>query len=214
MIKKANVEQLFERFQAQNPNPKTELNYTSPFELLIGVILSAQATDVSVNKATKELFKKANTPYALLELGEAKLKEAIRTIGLFNSKAKHIIQTCRRLIEHYGGKVPSNRKDLESLPGVGRKTANVVLNSLFDHPVVAVDTHVFRVARRVGLADARTPVAVEKQLTRIIPEKYRLGANQWLVLHGRYVCTARNPRCGMCLINDLCTYYRAAAHRN
>jgi len=203
------VSEIFHRLQTQNPNPKTELNYKTPFELLVGVMLSAQATDVSVNKATGPLFQKANTPQALLALGETQLKTAIKTIGLFNMKAKHIIQTCQLLIQHHKGEVPDNRKDLEALPGVGRKTANVVLNSLFDEPIVAVDTHVFRVSRRIGLATGKTPLSVEKQLMKVIPKQYRVGANQWLVLHGRYICKARKPQCSTCLIHELCAYYKA-----
>ncbi|RTZ73231.1 MAG: endonuclease III [Gammaproteobacteria bacterium] len=198
--------QIFERLRDANPNPTTELKYSSPFELLIAVILSAQATDVSVNKATERLFAVANTPEAILELGEEGLKKYIKTIGLFNNKAKNIIETCRILIEKFGGQVPDNRRDLESLPGVGRKTANVVLNTAFGQPTMAVDTHIFRVANRTGLAKGKTPLAVEKKLLKVIPKEFLKDAHHWLILHGRYVCTARKPKCGSCIIEDLCEY--------
>jgi len=198
--------QIFERLRAANPNPTTELNYRSPFELLIAVILSAQATDVSVNKATEKLFAVANTPQAMLELGEEGLKAHIKTIGLFNNKAKNIIATCRLLLERFDGQVPDNRKDLESLPGVGRKTANVVLNTAFGHPTLAVDTHIFRVANRTGLAPGKTPLAVEKKLLKVVPKPFLKDAHHWLILHGRYTCTARKPKCDRCLIADLCEY--------
>ncbi len=198
--------EIFERLRAENPSPTTELQYRTPFELLIAVMLSAQATDKSVNKATRELFKRANTPQAMLKLGEEGLKEYIKTIGLYNSKAKNIIATCRLLIERYGGKVPSDRKALESLPGVGRKTANVVLNTAFGHPTIAVDTHIFRVANRTGLAPGKTPLEVEKKLEKVVPEEFKQDAHHWLILHGRYVCTARKPHCGACIIEDLCEY--------
>ncbi len=198
--------QIFERLRDANPNPTTELKYSSPFELLIAVILSAQATDVSVNKATERLFAVANTPEAILELGEEGLKKYIKTIGLFNNKAKNIIETCRILIEKFGGQVPDNRRDLESLPGVGRKTANVVLNTAFGQPTMAVDTHIFRVANRTGLAKGKTPLAVEKKLLKVIPKEFLKDAHHWLILHGRYVCTARKPKCGSCIIKDLCEY--------
>ncbi len=198
--------EIFERLRAANPHPTTELNYDSPFELLIAVILSAQATDRSVNKATEKLFAVANTPQAMLELGEEGLKEYIKTIGLFNTKAKNIIRTCRILLEQHGGEVPRDRKALEALPGVGRKTANVVLNTAFGEPTMAVDTHIFRVANRTGIAPGKTPLAVEKKLLRVIPEEFLKDAHHWLILHGRYVCTARKPRCGACLIEDLCEY--------
>ncbi len=198
--------QIFERLREANPNPTTELKYDSPFELLIAVILSAQATDVSVNKATERLFAVANTPEAILELGEEGLKKYIRTIGLFNNKAKNIIATCRILLEKFGGKVPDNRRDLESLPGVGRKTANVVLNTAFGKPTMAVDTHIFRVANRTGLAPGKTPLAVEKKLLKVIPKEFLKDAHHWLILHGRYVCTARKPKCHKCIIRDLCEY--------
>lgn len=198
--------QIFERLRQQNPHPTTELNYRTPFELLVAVILSAQATDVSVNKATGRLFAVADTPEALLALGEDGLKKYIKTIGLFNNKAKNIIQTCRILIEKFDGRVPDNRKDLESLPGVGRKTANVVLNTAFGQPTMAVDTHIFRVANRTGLAPGKTPLAVEKKLLQVIPKEFLKDAHHWLILHGRYVCTARKPRCERCIIADLCEY--------
>ncbi len=198
--------EIFERLRAANPHPTTELRYNSPFELLIAVILSAQATDRSVNKATERLFAVANTPQAILELGEEGLKEYIKTIGLFNTKAKNIIRTCRMLIERHGGEVPRDRKALEALPGVGRKTANVVLNTAFGEPTMAVDTHIFRVANRTGIAPGKTPLAVEKKLLRVIPKEFLKDAHHWLILHGRYVCTARKPRCGACLIEDLCEY--------
>lgn len=197
---------IFERLREQNPHPTTELKYSSPFELLIAVILSAQATDVSVNKATEKLFAVANTPEAILELGEEGLKKYIKTIGLFNNKAKNIIATCRILVEKFGGRVPDNRRDLESLPGVGRKTANVVLNTAFGHPTMAVDTHIFRVANRTGLARGKTPLAVEKKLLKVIPKEFLKDAHHWLILHGRYVCTARKPKCSKCIIEDLCEY--------
>lgn len=197
---------LFERFKAANPRPTTELHYTTPFELLIAVILSAQATDKGVNKATEKLFRSANTPAAMLTLGEAGLKEHIKTIGLFNSKAKHVIATCRVLVERHGGGVPRDRAALEALPGVGRKTANVILNTAFGEPTIAVDTHIFRVANRLGLAKGKTPLAVEKQLLAAVPEDYRHDAHHWLILHGRYVCVARKPKCPACIVRDLCEY--------
>ena len=197
---------LFKRLAALNPEPATELVYHSPFELLIAVILSAQATDISVNKATAGLYAVANTPQAILALGEAGLKRHIKTIGLFNAKAANIIATCRALLERHGGEVPRERAALEALPGVGRKTANVVLNVAFGEPTIAVDTHLFRVANRTGLAAGRTPLEVEKGLVAIIPARFRQHAHHWMILHGRYVCTARNPRCGACPIADLCEW--------
>lgn len=198
--------EIFERFRNQNPHPTTELNYKSNFELLIAVILSAQATDVSVNKATAPLYAVANTPQAILDLGLEQLKTYIKTIGLFNSKAQNIIKTCDLLIKRYNGEVPDQREALESLPGVGRKTANVVLNTAFGHPAMAVDTHIFRVANRIGLAKGKTPLAVELELLKNIESEFLQDAHHWLILHGRYVCTARNPHCGTCLIRDLCEY--------
>ncbi len=197
---------IFARFKAANPKPTTELNYRTPFELLVAVILSAQATDKGVNKATEKLFKAARTPQAILKLGEAGLKDHIKTIGLFNSKAKNIIATCQMLVERHHGKVPNTREALEALPGVGRKTANVILNTAFGQPTIAVDTHIFRVTNRIGLAAGKTPLAVEKQLLKNVPEAYRHDAHHWLILHGRYVCVARKPKCPACLIHDLCEY--------
>ena len=199
-------QQIFERLRAANPHPTTELNYASPFELLIAVILSAQATDRGVNKATDGLFKVANTPQQILDLGEEGLKQYIRTLGLFNSKAKNIIQACRILVEKHAGQVPRDRASLEALPGVGRKTANVVLNTAFGEPTMAVDTHIFRVANRTGIATGKTVLEVEKRLLRLIPKEFIKDAHHWLILLGRYTCTARKPRCGSCLIEDLCEY--------
>jgi endonuclease-3 len=200
------IQEIFERFRKANPAPTTELVYSTPFELLIAVILSAQATDKSVNIATKKLFKIADTPTKMVALGEKKLKEYINSIGLFNTKAKNIINTCQLLIEKFHSKVPKERSELESLPGVGRKTANVVLNTCFGQPTMAVDTHIFRVANRIGLARGKTPLAVEQQLLKNIPSAYLQDAHHWLILHGRYTCTARKPGCPECLINDLCEY--------
>ena len=200
------IRKIFLRFRDANPVPATELVYDSHFELLISVILSAQATDISVNKATQKLFLVANTPEKILALGETKLKVFIKTIGLFNSKAAYIIKTCKRLVEHYHSCVPQERAALEALPGVGRKTANVILNTCFNEPVIAVDTHIFRVANRIGLTHEKTPLAVEKKLMNIIPSEFLKEAHHWLVLHGRYTCIARKPRCASCLINDLCLF--------
>ncbi len=199
-------EAIFERLREANPHPTTELNYRTPFELLVAVTLSAQATDRSVNKATDQLFPVANTPQAILELGEEGLKRYIKTIGLFNTKAKNIIAACRRLIEHHAGEVPEERAALEALPGVGRKTANVVLNTAFGHPTMAVDTHIFRVANRTRIAPGKTPLEVEKKLLRSTPQAFLQDAHHWLILHGRYTCIARKPRCGSCLIEDLCEF--------
>ena len=198
--------QILARLRAENPKPTTELRYRSPFELLVSVMLSAQATDVSVNKATEKLYKVANTPEAMLALGEKRLKGYIKTIGLFNTKAANIIKTCRILVERHASIVPDNRKDLEALPGVGRKTANVVLNTAFGHPTIAVDTHIFRICNRIGLAPGKDVKAVEEKLLKVVPKEFRQDAHHWLILHGRYVCTARNPRCGACVIYDLCEY--------
>ena len=209
-MKPAAVRSLFERLQAANPAPTTELVYGSPFELLVAVILSAQATDVSVNKATARLFPIARTPQALLDLGEAGLKSHIRTIGLFNSKATHILATCRLLVERHGGEVPRSREALEALPGVGRKTANVVLNTAFGEPTIAVDTHIFRVCNRTGLAPGRTPLAVEQGLLRRVPAEFKRDAHHWLILHGRYQCKARQPACSTCSLRDLCHHGRKA----
>ena len=197
---------IFERLQAENPHPTTELEYSTTFELLVAVILSAQATDRGVNKATAKLFPAANTPGQILALGEEGLKSHIKTIGLFNSKAANIIKTCRILEQEYGGMVPEERKALEALPGVGRKTANVILNTAFGHPTMAVDTHIFRVANRTRLAPGKTVLEVEKKLLRHVPADYMLDAHHWLILHGRYTCIARSPRCGSCIIEDLCEY--------
>ncbi|MGD2119377.1 MAG: endonuclease III [Chromatiales bacterium] len=198
--------EIFRRLQQDNPHPTTELNYTSPFELLIAVILSAQATDVSVNKATQKLYPVANTPRAMLDLGEEKLKKHIKTIGLFNSKAANIIKTCRILLEKYDAQVPAERKALEALPGVGRKTANVVLNTAFGQPTIAVDTHIFRVANRTGIAKGKDVKEVEQRLMRVVPKEFLMDAHHWLILLGRYTCIARKPRCGSCPIEDLCEY--------
>ena len=198
--------EIFRRLKASNPAPTTELTYTTPFELLVAVVLSAQATDRGVNKATAKLFPVANTPQAILELGEAGLKHYIQTIGLYNSKARNIIQACRLLVDRHDGQVPDNRKDLEALPGVGRKTANVILNTAFGQPTIAVDTHIYRVSNRTGIAKGKTVRAVEDRLARVVPKEYRHDAHHWLILHGRYVCTARKPRCGECVIYDLCEF--------
>lgn len=198
--------QIFSRLRDQNPNPRTELEYTSTFELLIAVILSAQATDVSVNKATAKLYPVANTPEAIYKLGVKGLKPYIKTIGLFNSKAENVIKTCKILMDKYGSQVPCDRKALESLPGVGRKTANVVLNTAFGQPAMAVDTHIFRVSNRTRIAPGKTVLEVEKKLMRHVPKEFLLDAHHWLILHGRYVCTARKPRCGACIIEDLCEF--------
>jgi len=205
-VNKDKRRQIFERLQAADPNPTTELTYSSPFELLVAVILSAQATDVGVNKATTVLFAEANTPEAILALGVEGLKHYIQSIGLFNTKAENIIKTCGILIERHGGRVPEDRAALESLPGVGRKTANVVMNTAFGHATIAVDTHIFRVCNRTGIAPGKTPRHVEDRLERVVPDQYKRGAHHWLILHGRYVCVARKPRCGACLIEDLCEY--------
>lgn len=206
LMNKAKREAIFARFQAHNPKPTTELEYSSPFELLIAVILSAQATDVSVNKATKKLYAIANTPEKILALGENGLKDYIKTIGLYNAKAANVIKTCKALIEQHHSQVPCTRQALEALPGVGRKTANVVLNTAFGEPTMAVDTHIFRVSNRIGLAPGKTPLEVEKKLVKTIPKQYLHDAHHWLILHGRYTCIARKPRCGSCIIEDLCEF--------
>jgi endonuclease-3 len=198
--------QIFARLREANPAPTTELSYGTPFELLISVILSAQATDVSVNKATGPLFEVANTPEAIRSLGLDGLKSFIRSIGLYNTKAENILKTCNILLERHGGEVPQDRKALEALPGVGRKTANVVLNTAFGEPTIAVDTHIFRVANRTGLAKGKTVRQVEDRLEKVVPEEFKRDAHHWLILHGRYVCVARRPRCGSCVIEDLCEY--------
>ena len=205
-MNKAKRQEIFERLRAANPHPTTELNFSSPFELLIAVILSAQATDKGVNKATARLFPVANSPQAIHALGVEGLKEYIKTIGLFNSKAKNIIQTCEILIRRHNGEVPAARAALEALPGVGRKTANVVLNTAFGQATMAVDTHIFRVSNRTRIAPGKTVLEVEKRLLRLVPEEFLIDAHHWLILHGRYTCLARKPRCGSCLIEDLCEY--------
>ena len=199
-------QQIFARFQAANPHPTTELVFASPFELLIAVLLSAQATDVSVNKATARLFPVANTPQAILDLGLDALTDYIKTIGLYKTKAKHVMQTCRLLLEQHNGEVPADRAALEALPGVGRKTANVVLNTAFGQPAMAVDTHIFRVANRTRIAPGKNVREVEDKLMRLIPKPYLYDAHHWLILHGRYTCKALKPQCGQCLIADLCEY--------
>jgi endonuclease-3 len=202
----ARIERFFAALQAVNPQPKTELEYRTSFELLVAVLLSAQATDVSVNKATRRLFAVANTPQAMLALGQAGLEDYIKTIGLYRNKAKHLMATCQLLIERHGGQVPHTREALQSLPGVGRKTANVILNVAFGEPTIAVDTHIFRVANRTGLAPGKTPEAVEQALLQCVPPAYRQHAHHWLILLGRYVCTARAPRCGACAVAAYCGY--------
>ena len=199
-------QEIFERFRAANPHPTTELNFSSPFELLIAVLLSAQATDVGVNKATAKLFPVANTPQAILDLGLDGVMEYTKTIGLYKTKSTHIMQTCRILLEKYNGEVPADREALESLPGVGRKTANVVLNTAFGQPVMAVDTHIFRVANRTKIAPGKDVREVEDKLMRFIPKEFLMDAHHWLILHGRYTCKALKPQCSKCLINDLCEY--------
>src|SRR5690554_406914 len=203
---KKQIQTFFERLRGQRPNPKTELNYANPFELLVAVTLSAQATDVSVNKATDKLYPVANTPEAIYALGVDGLKDYIKTIGLFNSKAENVIKTCKILIEQHNSQVPDNREALEALPGVGRKTANVVLNTAFRQPAMAVDTHIFRVSNRTGIAPGKNVVEVEKRLMRLVPREFLMDAHHWLILHGRYTCTARKPKCGACLIEDLCEF--------
>ena len=198
--------EIFRRLREANPKPTTELTYTSPFQLLIAVILSAQSTDVGVNKVTKRLFPVAGTPQAILVLGEAKLKSYISTIGLFNGKAKNILATCALLVERHGGEVPRSRAELEALPGVGRKTANVILNTAFGEPTIAVDTHIFRVANRTGIAPGKTVRAVEDKLEKVVPAEFKQDAHHWLILHGRYVCKARKPDCPQCIIRDLCEF--------
>jgi len=198
--------ELFRRLRELNPHPTTELEYRSPFELLVAVVLSAQATDVGVNKATRRLFPLANTPQAILDLGEERLRGLISSIGLFNAKARNVMATCRILIDQHGGEVPRDRAALEALPGVGRKTANVVLNTAFGEATMAVDTHIFRVANRTGLGPGKTPLAVEKALLKRVPEEFLRDAHHWLILHGRYVCKARRPDCPNCVIRDLCAY--------
>ncbi|MGC2165238.1 MAG: endonuclease III [Gallionella sp.] len=198
--------EIFLRLQAANPHPTTELEYATPFELLVAVMLSAQATDVSVNAATRHLYPVANTPQSILALGEEKLREYIQRIGLYKTKARHMMQTCRLLVEQHGGAVPKTREALEALPGVGRKTANVILNTAFGQPTIAVDTHIFRVSNRIGIAPGKDVLEVEKKLLKFVPDEFKHDAHHWLILHGRYVCQARKPRCGTCIIHDLCEY--------
>ena len=198
--------EIFQKLKAQNPRPTTELKYTSPFELLISVILSAQATDVGVNKATRQLFPVANTPEAIYALGVEGLKKYIRTIGLYNSKAENIIKTCKLLMDEYDSQVPEDRNSLEQLPGVGRKTANVILNTAFGQPTIAVDTHIFRVSNRTGIAPGKDVREVEEKLIKFVPDEFKHDAHHWLILHGRYTCVARKPRCGSCVIYDLCEF--------
>jgi endonuclease-3 len=206
IMNRSKRQEIFTRWRDADPEPTTELHYSNPFQLLIAVILSAQSTDVGVNKATKSLFKKVNTPAAMLKLGEAGLKEHIKTIGLFNTKASNIIKTCTRLVEQHDSKVPEDRTALEALPGVGRKTANVVLNTAFGQPTIAVDTHIFRVSNRTAIAPGKDVKEVEKRLLRLVPDEFKLDAHHWLILHGRYTCIARKPRCQSCIISDLCEY--------
>ena len=203
--------QILAKLRDENPTPTTELAYSSTFELLISVLLSAQATDVSVNKATKGLYAAANTPAEMLALGEAGVKNFIKTIGLFNTKAANVIKTCRILVEVHDSVVPDNRKDLEALPGVGRKTANVILNTAFGQPTMAVDTHIFRLSNRINFAPGKNVVDVEKKLLKLIPDEFMIDAHHWLILHGRYICTARNPKCGACVIYELCEYKKKKA---
>ena len=198
--------EIFQRLQAANPHPTTELQHKTPFELLVAVILSAQATDKSVNIATRELFPVANTPHKILDLGEAGLREYVQRIGLYQTKSKHIIQMCRILLEQHGGCVPQTREALEALPGVGRKTANVILNTAFGQPTIAVDTHIFRVSNRIGLAPGKTVLEVENKLLKVVPDEFKHDAHHWLILHGRYICQARRPKCGECIIESLCEY--------
>jgi endonuclease-3 len=205
-MKPADIDEFFHRLASVNPNPKTELNYINPYTLLVAVVLSAQATDVGVNKATADLFKEIQTPQAMIKLGEEGLKKYIKTIGLFNTKAKNIIALSQIIAEKWGGDVPSEREDLESLPGVGRKTANIILNICFGVPTLAVDTHVFRVANRTGMASGKTPEQVEEKLLAVIPKKWLRHAHHWLILHGRYVCKARAPLCPECIVRDLCAF--------
>jgi endonuclease-3 len=206
LLTKSEIHEIFRRFSADNPEPKGELEHTNPYTLLVAVVLSAQATDAGVNKATRALFKIADTPKKMLALGEDKLRDYIKTIGLYRNKAKNVIALSQRLVDEFGSKVPGDRDVLETLPGVGRKTANVVMNIAFGQPTMAVDTHVLRVANRIGLSRGATPLAVEADLLRVVPAEYALHAHHWLILHGRYVCKARRPECWRCLINDICRY--------
>ena len=203
---KATIKKIFARLKKHNPEPTTELIYKTPFQLLIAVMLSAQATDKSVNQATKALFKVAGTPQKMLELKESGVKKYIKTIGLFNTKAKNVIKTCQILLDKHNGKVPEDRDSLEALPGVGRKTANVILNTAFGHPTIAVDTHIFRVSNRLGIAPGKNVMEVEQNLLKNVPKQYMQDAHHWLILHGRYTCIARKPRCGSCILEDLCPF--------
>lgn len=212
-MNQAQRREFFTILRAENPEPTTELNYSSAFELLIAVILSAQATDVGVNKATDKLYPVANTPEAILKLGVDGLKEYIKTIGLFNSKAENVIKTCHQLLEKHNSEVPQDRAALEALPGVGRKTANVILNTMFRQPVMAVDTHIFRLSNRTGLAKGKTVRAVEDKLMKVVPAEFMLDAHHWLILHGRYICTARKPKCEQCSVTHVCDYYRDMQRR-
>ncbi len=205
-MNRAKAAEIFCRFQKREPHPKTELEYTNPFTLLVAVVLSAQATDKGVNKATPALFKAADTPEKMAKLGEDKIRDYVKTIGLYRAKAKNVYNLSKMLVEDYGGKVPAKREELEKLPGVGRKTANVVLNCAFEQPTMAVDTHIFRVSNRIGLAKSKNPLETEEQLLKIIPKEYLFHAHHWLILHGRYTCVARKPKCSECLILDLCEF--------
>ncbi|MBY0560752.1 endonuclease III [Hyphomicrobium sp.] len=206
LLSEAKIREVFRRFHAANPEPKGELEHINPYTLLVAVVLSAQATDAGVNKATRALFKAADTPEKMLALGEEKVRDYIKTIGLYRAKAKNVIGLSQRLVDDFGGEVPADSGILESLPGVGRKTANVVMNIAFQHPTIAVDTHVFRVANRIGLSHGTTPLAVEEDLLRVVPPEYLMHAHHWLILHGRYVCKARKPECWRCIVNDLCLF--------
>ncbi len=205
-MNKVKRSEIFSRLRKENPEPTTELNYGNPFQLLVAVALSAQSTDVGVNKATQKLFRKVKTPQAMLKLGEQGLKEHIKTIGLYNTKAKNVIKACQLLVEQHDGKVPDDRESLEALPGVGRKTANVILNTAFGQPTIAVDTHIFRVSNRTGIAPGKNVNEVERKLVKFIPDEFKQDAHHWLILHGRYTCIARKPRCGSCIIEDLCEF--------
>lgn len=205
-MNKQKRKEIFSRLRAENPKPTTELNYSNPYQLLVAVALSAQSTDVGVNKATRALFRKVKTPKAMLRLGEDGLKEFIKTIGLYNTKAKNVIAAAQILVDQHEGRVPDQREALEALPGVGRKTANVILNTAFGQPTIAVDTHIFRVSNRTGIAPGKNVVEVERKLVKFVPDEFKLDAHHWLILHGRYTCIARTPRCGSCVIEDLCEY--------
>ena len=205
-MKPADVDEFFRRLAKQRPNPKSELNYVNPYTLLVAAVLSAQATDVGVNKATASLFARVTTPQQMINLGEAKLKNHVMSIGLYNAKSKNIMAFSKILVEKFGGEVPRTMEDLTSLPGVGRKTANIILNVAYGEPVIAVDTHAFRVSNRTGLAPGKTPLAVEEKLMKVVPDKWKMHAHHWIILHGRYVCIARKPKCPECIVRDLCTY--------